>query len=59
MHINNYVLVQTDKGQESGWVVREPASMIHMQPEDEPVLTVLRKATASDFGRWQEGKELQ
>ena len=59
MHRNNYVVVQTEKGQEFGWVVREPRSLVMSQPDDEPLLTVLRKATASDFGRWQQIKEME
>ena len=58
MHRNNYVVVQTEKGQEFGWVVKEPASLVMSQPEEELLLTVLRKATASDFRRWQQIKEM-
>ena len=59
MHRNNYLVVQTEKGQKIGWVVREPRSLVMSQPDDEPLLTVLRKATASDFGRWQQIKEME
>ena len=48
MRRKNYVVVQAKKGQEFGWVVREPLSLVMSQPEDEPLLTVIRKATASD-----------
>ena len=59
MHRNNYVVVQAEKGQEFGWVVKEPRSLVMSQPDDEPLLTVLRKATTSDFGRWQQIKEME
>ena len=59
MHRNNYLVVQTEKGQTIGWVVREPRSLVMSQPDNEPLLTVLRKATASDFGRWQQIKEME
>ncbi len=55
----NYVVMQGEKGQEFGWVVREPASFIWSEPDDAPVPTVVRKATASDFGRWQQIKEME
>ena len=59
MQRNNYVVVQAEKGQEFGWVVKEPRSLVMSQPDDEPLLTVLRKATTSDFGRWQQIKEME
>ena len=59
MRRKNYVVVQGDKGQEFGWVVKEPNTLVWSQPNDEPLLTIIRKATASDFGRWQEIKELE
>ena len=59
LRLKNYVVVQAEKGQEFGWVVREPRSLVWSQPEDELSLTVVRKATASDFGRWQQIKEME
>ena len=59
MRRNNYVVVQTDKGPEFGWVVREPKGLVYLQPDDEPLLTIIRKATASDFGRWEANKEME
>ena len=59
MQRNNYVVVQAEKGQEFGWVVKDPRSLVMSQPDDEPLLTVLRKATTSDFGRWQQIKEME
>jgi len=56
---NNYVVVETDQGPEFGWVVREPVDVVHIQPEDTSPLTVARKATASDLGRWQQNQELE
>ena len=56
---NNYVVVQAEKGQEFAWVVREPRNLVLSLPDDEPLLTVIRKATASDFGRWQQIKEME
>ena len=55
----NYVVFRTEKGQEFGWVVREPRKLVLSQPEEELQLTVVRKATASDFGRWQQNKEIE
>ena len=59
LRCNNYVVVATDMGQEFAWVVREPSDMVYLQPEDGPLLTFGRKATASDFGRWQQNQELE
>ena len=59
LHRNNYVVVQAAKGQEFAWVVREPRNLVLSLPDDEPLLTVTRKATASDFGRWQQIKEME
>jgi cell fate regulator YaaT (PSP1 superfamily) len=56
---NSYVVVATDMGQEFGWVVREATDMVYLQPEGELLLTVVRQATASDFGRWQQNQELE
>jgi len=59
MHRNGYVVLDTEKGQEFGWVVKEPRALVMSQPDDELLLTVLRKSTASDFGRWQQIKEME
>ena len=59
IHRNNYVVVKAEKGEECGWVVKDPRSLVMSQPDDEPLLTVLRKATTSDFGRWQQIKEME
>ena len=39
MRRKNYVVVQGDKGQEFGWVVKEPQSLVWSQPEDGILLT--------------------
>ena len=44
---------------ELGWVVREPRILVLSQPEEEIPLTVVRKATGSDIGRWQQTKEME
>ena len=54
---NNHVIIQTDKGQEFGWVVGEPQALVFTQPEEERLAMVVRKATASDFGRREQLKE--
>lgn len=54
---NNYVVVQTGKGQELGWVVRQPGAVVLQQPGESAAVSVLRKATASDFGLWERTKE--
>ncbi len=59
MRRKSFVVVQGDKGQEFGWVVKEPKTLVWSQPDDEPLLTIIRKATASDFGRWQAIKEME
>ena len=56
---NSYIVVQGEKGQELGWVVREPKELVASQPEDQPALTVVRKATSADMGRLQEIQEMQ
>jgi cell fate regulator YaaT (PSP1 superfamily) len=53
LQVNNYVIVQADKGMEFAWVVREPINLVHYQGDAAPLLTIVRKATASDLGRWQ------
>ncbi len=57
--LNSYIVVQGEKGQELGWVVREPKELVASQPEDQPALTVVRKATSADMGRLQEIQEIQ
>ena len=42
---NNQWIIQTQKGQESGWVVGEPQNLVFTQPEEESLATVVRKAT--------------
>lgn len=59
LHRNNYVVLTTQKGQEFGWVVKEPRNLVMSQPDGEVLLTVLRKGTASDFGRWQQIREME
>ncbi len=56
---NNYVVIQADRGQELGWVVREPYALVCAQPEDGLSATVMRKATASDLGRLQQIREME
>jgi cell fate regulator YaaT (PSP1 superfamily) len=55
----NYVVINTEKGQEFRWVVRQPKNLVLAQPEGDPTQTVVRKGTASDFGRWQQLKETE
>ena len=55
----NYVVLHPKKGQEFGWVVRQPRSLVSAQPEVDSSTTVVRKGTASDFGRWQQIKETE
>ena len=59
MKRNAMVVVQAEKSQEMGWVVREPATVVWSDPQEPPALTVLRKATASDIGRYQQIKEME
>lgn len=59
MNHGNYVVLNTEKGQEFGWVVRQPRSLVLAQPEVDPSTTVVRKGTAPDFGRWQQLKETE
>ena len=40
-------------------MVREPRILVLSQPEEEIPLTVVRKATGSDIGRWQQTKEME
>lgn len=54
---NNHVIIQTDKGQEMGWVVGEPQHLVFTQPEEEHLVRVVRRATAGDFGRREQLKE--
>lgn len=53
------MVLHTEKGHAFGWVVRQPQNLILAQPEGDPAATMVRKGTASDFGRWQELKETE
>jgi len=53
--LNSYVIVQMEKGQEMGWVVKEPKDVVHKQPQ-EPLSPVIRKATSLDVQRRDELK---
>ena len=53
------MVLHTEKGHAFGWVVRQPRNLILAQPEGDPAATMVRKGTASDFGRWQELKETE
>lgn len=57
LRLNNYVVVETNKGQELGWIVSGPKFVVFLHPEDAVSLTIVRIATASDFCRWQELKD--
>lgn len=59
MKRNAMVVVQADKSQEMGSVVREPATVVWSDPQEPPALTVLRRATASDIGRLQQIREME
>lgn len=54
---NNHVVVLTEKGQELGLVVRQPGAVVLQQTGESAPLSVLRKATASDFGLWERTRE--
>lgn len=54
---NQYVVIQTDKGQEMGWVVGPARDLVFAQPEEEPLAKVVRRATPGDFGRREQLKE--
>ncbi|MBM3941483.1 MAG: stage 0 sporulation family protein [SAR202 cluster bacterium] len=53
LHLHDYVVVQTDQGQELGQVAREPQSLVSVQPEQVLPLLV-RKAARSDLQRREE-----
>lgn len=57
--IKSYVLVQLEKSQELAWVCREAAETVDCQPGQEPVINVVRKATAADLGRLQENRDAE
>ncbi len=47
---NKYVVIRTDKGQEMGWVVGDPQSLVFTQPEEDSLAQVVRIATPADLG---------
>jgi len=46
-----YVILHTEKCQEFGWVVQQSRNLVLAQPDVDSSSTVVRKGTASDFGR--------
>ena len=55
--IKSYVVVQMEKSQELAWVCREAKEMVACQPEPEPSMRVVRRATAGDLGRLQQNRD--
>ncbi len=54
---NSKVIIQTDKGQELGWVVGKPQDLVFTQPEEQRLAMVVRKATAADLERRERLRE--
>jgi len=57
LHLRGHVVVEGEKGQELGWVVREPRDLVAVQPEDTLAFRIVRRATASDLGRLAQNRE--
>lgn len=57
LHRNGPVVIQTEKGQELAWVVKEPKDMVACMPEEEPGVRIIRKATSSDIGKLAQNRE--
>ncbi|PKB78703.1 MAG: hypothetical protein BZY88_17075 [SAR202 cluster bacterium Io17-Chloro-G9] len=57
LHLRGHVVLQGEKGQELGWVVREPKTVVAMQPDGTPSFRIVRRATASDLGRLAQNRE--
>ncbi|MCH7842135.1 MAG: hypothetical protein IH963_12485 [Chloroflexi bacterium] len=55
--MKSYVVLQLEKSQELAWVCRDAVELIASQPEIEPSLRVVRRATAGDLGRLQQNRE--
>ena len=55
--LRSYVLVQMDKSQELAQVCREATELVACQPDEEPAMRVIRRATAGDLGRLQQNRE--
>ena len=55
--MKSYVVVQLEKSQELAWICREAKELVACQPEEEPSVRVVRRATASDLGRLQQNRE--
>lgn len=51
LKLRGHVVLEGEKGQELGWVVREPKDVLVVQPEDSLAFRIVRRATASDLGR--------
>ena len=57
--LKSYVVLQLEKSQELAWVCREAAERVDCQPGEEPLMHVVRKATAGDLGRLQENRDTE
>ena len=57
--LNSYVVVQLETSQELGRVCRKTAELLVSQPDPEPSMRVVRRATAGDLGRLQQNRETE
>ena len=57
LKLRGHVVLEGEKGQELGWVVREPKNVLVVQPEDSLAFRIVRRATASDLGRLAQNRE--
>jgi len=55
--LRRYVLVPLDKSQELAQVCREAKELVACQPDEEPAMRVVHRATAGDLGRLQQNRE--
>jgi len=55
--LKSYVVLQLEKSQELAWVCREVAETVACQPGEDPVIRIVRRATAGDLGRLQQNRE--
>ena len=57
LKLRGHLVLGREKGQELGWVVREPKDVLVVQPEDSLAFRIVRRATAYDLGRLTQNRE--
>lgn len=59
LKLRGHLVLEREKGQEVGWVVREPKDVLVVQPDDRLAFRIVRRATTSDLGRLTQNRNQQ